>query len=244
MILRRWPRKQQRNRSMSQNTKSEVAQLFSKHGAVLVHCSGEVKGTGNDETNNHTPIGRIVNAFETRPDVCCSTVQRGDQLKRKNYYGPLGLIIDPVEFGNITVSWPGDAGTSLDPSKKRISTRGFGCNTSADVSRAITERGCPQLDEINGDPYNEICCVNFKVVGLFADGLSLEFATDKWPGYVRHEIDEVGSILPELPLFLWATQEGCFLRLRFDPSMGRYDRNAEAVSKVPIGEVYDSCCLF
>jgi hypothetical protein len=125
----------------------------------------------------------------------------------------------------------------LDSEGKRFSTRGFGCNTLADVSRAITDRGTPQLGETIADPYNEICCADFKIVGLFALGFEVDFGAPGFPDHLHVRIKDVGAVLPNLPLFLWDTTQGIFLRLNFDSATGDYDRTTAAI--VPVAALYD-----
>jgi hypothetical protein len=144
-----------------------------------------------------------------------------------------------VSFDNITVSCQGDAGTNLDENNKRRALRGFGANSHSDILKAVSLRGTPLEGESCADPYNEICCEGYNLIGLFADNLKLSFQQTDWPPVITHSVDEIGAMLPDLPLFLWVSNEGTFLRLQYDPIQGGYDKDPLHVRKVPISKIYD-----
>jgi hypothetical protein len=234
--------------------KSDVADLFSQHGVILVHCVSEIKGAGNTQL---TPMGRLKNAIDQRCDVSASTIQRGDtsNLNQRRYYGPLGLILDPVTFSNISLTWPGDAGSMVDPDTgMRYVGHGREKNSPEDVSRAIKQRG------IHGDLYNEICSSKWKIVGLFADADHPTFQRptplppqepddSEWlaEGGVKgvgfesdrftYDINIVGSRFPDLPLFFWQSATGTFEIRIFDEDSGIY--KAKTGPDVDISRVYD-----
>lgn len=222
--------------------KSEVADLFAEHGVVLVHCSGDIKGFGSAESNSYDPIERLVKASSGSRDVSCSTIKSGDFLRiedgtNKKYFGPLGLILDPGCFSNISLSWPSDAGSTFDErTQKRITGFGLGRNSREDVESAITQRGIVQEGHSSATGYNEICCANFKVVGLFADRQKLRFNGVGNELETARTLQDVGMKLPHLPLFFWSPDKACFVRLVFNRLNGDYDGNTAKL--VPIGSIY------
>lgn len=205
---------------------TEVAQILATHGVILVHCSGDVKGVGTVTTNSYSPIERLVNCVEHRPDVSCSTVKVGDSLShqdplQKNFYGPLGLIIDPLSFANITLAYPNDAGSSFcEVTKKRTGGRGLGRNTENDVCDAITKRGTVVEANYPATGWNEICCHNFKIVGLYACQQSMRFAVPN--GVVTYSLADVGKALPDLPLYFGDPEKGKLVRLKWNSSSNSY----------------------
>lgn len=235
--------------------KSEVAQLFAEEGVVLVHSSSKVRMFG---ANKATPLGRLENALKSRCDLPASTIKIGDTCDRRQYLGHLGLILDPVLFDNISVSWHEDAGSYEDPTTgKRRSAFGFGHNSPDQVERAVSKRGTYGVKT----QYNEICCFDFKVVGLFADTEQPIFemkaplpgaAVDDteiqawideggmkvgWDKSYQYQIDAVGARFPDLPLFIWQSHTGTFEVRIFDKDSGTYKANGEP--PVGISNVYD-----
>jgi hypothetical protein len=223
-------------------SKSEVASLLSQHQVAMVHCLGDVSGVGDPSTKHLKPLDKLVNAFADRPDVSCSTVKAGDSRTPSNgmakkYFGPFGLIIDPVSFQNISLSYPSDAGSTYCPiAKKRIYGRGLGDNAPAHIESAIINRGTDSL----GTPsmgYNEICCFGFKVLGLFADVQYATFSLEQAPFEVPISITELGAAIPELPLFYWVPAQAQFLRLDYSSSQGGYDKSS--FRPVSLANIYD-----
>jgi hypothetical protein len=234
--------------------KSEVADLFSKQGVVLVHCAAKNKLCGNEETNSLTPLGRIAKAIRSRCDLSASTIRIDDTFDRGNYCGHLGLILDPASFGNISVSCPGDAGSVIDHATgKRHANKGLGKNQPDQILQAINDRS---------GPYNEICTFGFKIVGLFADRDVLAFkmspplmgqSNDKritewldeggqkqeglYSDHFEYNINTVGRHFPDLPLFVWQTASGAFEIRIFDQDSGTY--KVQDGGPVAIGKVYD-----
>jgi len=173
------------------------------------------------------PVERLQNAIRLRCNVACSTLVPRDVYRANggtNMTGPLGLILDPVILGNITMCCHFDAGTSGDRANPKVrngvcmnlrtNERFPGLNlTDAISQRARTE-------------YNEICCHSYEVLGLLVAEDPATFGGNE---IMEHVFDEDGNLtdirphpssgysftcgelrqhFPELPIYRWFSGQG------------------------------------
>ncbi|MBN8418959.1 MAG: hypothetical protein J0L73_08600 [Verrucomicrobia bacterium] len=132
--------------------------------------------------------------------------------------------------------YPNDAGSTFcDESRKRVNGRGLGRNKPEDVKTAILKRGTVVEANFPATGWNEICCHDFKVVGLFADRQALKFALPSYPLEVSYTLSDVGTHFPKLPLYFGSPIKGLFVRLEWDANQNSY-----AMAKtVAWADIYD-----
>lgn len=208
------------------NNFTEAAAVLVQHNALLVHCAGHVQMVaGVDRIED--PVDRLQNAIRLMCNVACSTLVPGDVYLANsgtNITGPLGLILDPVSPGNITMCCHFDAGTFADKANPKA-------RTGACIDRRTNERfpGLTLTDAIARrarTEYNEICCHSYRVLGLLVaedparfggnditepvydeDGILTGIRLLPSSGY-SFTCAALRPLFPELPIYRWFPNQG------------------------------------
>jgi hypothetical protein len=168
------------------------------------------------------PIQRLRDAIRLRCNVACSTLVPGDVYRAygaTNMTGPIGLILDPLSLGNITMCCHLDAGTTVDKTNPKV--RNGVC-----IDRKTNEQfpGLTLTDAITlraRTEYNEICCHGYEVLGLLVaedtatfggnditesvydeDGNLTDIRLLPSSGY-RFTCADLREQFPELPIYRW-----------------------------------------
>lgn len=176
------------------------ANILEDHSAILAHCSAFQNMSVSSETAQLGRLERLHFTIEHRPELSCSTVQPGDMIgpQRRNYVGPIGLIIDPFDLTNITHTSPQDGGTDRIPNTLRRNETNSRREPN-DLRDAIHNRPF--------DEHNEICVnvSSYKILGVillqplqFTDGQTIpatqilpQFEAINQPIFLRDSSEEL-----------------------------------------------------
>ncbi len=195
----------------SQPEAKRIAALFADLGVVLVHFIGESTGVGSAVTDDLSPIEAAQRVVDTKCEVSCSTVSKGDNRARNNYFGSIGLILDPIDRSNITHCGSADGGTKGPESGSTVRTGTNGLNSEEDIKSAVIGRAT--------QAHNEICAKGYRVIGIFHEGakpVTLQFSRKNGTREFSYSYLDFVKSLGELPLYAWNGSQ--FMRLEFHSS--------------------------
>lgn len=132
-----------------------------ERNAFIYHGAGIAKGVGSTATNSIPYIDRLKNVINDDLEVCCSTIRPGDSEFNRNYWGRIGLILQPRCADSITLVSASDAGTTPDPDnpRRRLIQR------SSITSQALVD----SMDHRKPGDANEWCVLNYEVAGVFIE---------------------------------------------------------------------------
>jgi hypothetical protein len=192
------------NRNIQERPSDSITPILTEHCVVLVHFIGEGPGVRGPSTQNLTPIESALIIVNHQYEVPCSTVRAGDSWTKGNYFGRIGIILDPIVRGNITHATPIDGGT-LSPSVlggRRTGTNGL--NSDAAIAYSIQSRPFNQ--------HNEICVMDYRVIGLFWEVTNNDelmappayrYSRNAGSAFYSHSVLDFANDLPDLPIYIW-----------------------------------------
>lgn len=174
---------------------NDLFEKLIKHNAFIYHGAGIAKGIGNAHTNNLTYIQRLKSAITEDFEICCSTVQSGDSETNLNYWGRMGLILNPISPNSITLVSHQDAGTTPDP--HRIGKRAIPRVpiTLQDIENSITQR--------QANSCNEWCVLSYSVFGIFIEP-PIQYVEDG--NLLNIEVKDVFNYFPSMRVFAFYNQ--------------------------------------
>lgn len=146
---------------------SGFKQHMADSDSLLVHCAGAAQGMGTAFTRSLAPLERLQYAVRRRGEIeiSCSIVSPGDVwnpgAKRMNYYGPIGLVVAPLDDGSVGAAIASGYGTQMDASNpdRRTYPEAVRAQSIDCVYRAMAERP--------SDGCNEITLYRYEVLGVF-----------------------------------------------------------------------------
>lgn len=138
---------------------SEVRQLLSEHGVILVHFSG-ISRTSQFEDLYFPDDLKTARAGDLCGGVCCSTLGPRDSYTctQMNAVGEIGIIINPKSESSVRAASASDAGSWINVHS--------GCR-EVETSKELPE-ACKESILRRGEAgYNEWVVQDYNTVGIF-----------------------------------------------------------------------------
>jgi hypothetical protein len=175
-------------------TWDEVIQVLREESAIVVHTVGTRKGHGSALTASLEGLDALGNAIRKKPELSCSTIQRGGSSEANDFWNPLGIVLKPCASTTLTLAYPCDGGTEPDPSGNgRRIIRHPPPSSAADLRASIANR-CV------GTP-NEWCLWRYEILGFFLEHRDAWVGNDESGDPICVNVEDIWELFPDVYVY-------------------------------------------